>query len=150
MQQQQNLSRSTSSSARRNVESGKINAQLYCSGAATAALNADTDRYNETDRRTDGDSSGSSNLPSLQHFILMRHIKNYVCWRRRMTGEIKQRSPTSAVRLIIAQFIGANSRKSAASILPASPLSLSRCCLLQAPALTWRCCNTSIFPITRL
>jgi len=38
-----------------------------------------------------------------------------------MTEAIKQRSSTSAASLIIAQFIGPNTRKSAASILPPSP-----------------------------
>jgi len=98
-------------------------------------------------RRRSG-SSSSSKSPSLQHFNLMRHIKNYVCRRRRMTEQIKQ---TSAACLIIAQFIGPNTRKSATSILPASPpssLTASRC--RPASILSWRCSNASIFLIKRL
>ena len=151
MQRQQILSRSSSSSARRNVESGKINAQLYCSGVGgrrhkqvqrDGQMNG---RMKRCRRRSSSissiSSSGGGESPSLQHFILMRHIKNYVCSRRRMTGEIKHGATTSAARLlVIAQFIGPNTRKSATSILPRSSPSLPQFFLLPpASTVGWRC-----------
>jgi len=133
--------------AGRNVESGKINAQLSCSGADSECRHKQIQRDGQMNDETATQKQQRQQQQQVANSATFHsnatHHELCASGRRRMTETIKQRPSTSAACLIIAQFIGPNTRKSAISILPPSPLSLPHCVSLPPPASTLnrRCCN---------